>query len=72
NLNHFKGQIAPIHLALLEVVPGITKSLIERALTSLFNKTINQPKWTYKSSTESKSKPCSRSCSFNNLDSESL
>ncbi|EPC6137561.1 hypothetical protein ACR0WA_003493 [Vibrio cholerae] len=72
DLNHFKGQRAPIHLALLEVVPGITKSLIERALTSLFNKTINRPKWTYKSSTESKSKPCRPSFSFNNLASESL
>ncbi|MGL0948960.1 hypothetical protein [Vibrio vulnificus] len=72
DLNHFKGQRASVHLALLEVVPGISKSLIERALTSLFNKTISRPKWTFKPSGEEKSKSCRPSFRLNNLASESL
>ncbi|EJB8455015.1 hypothetical protein MW332_004869 [Vibrio parahaemolyticus] len=72
DLNHFKSQRASVHLALLEVVPGINKSLIERALTSLFNKIILRPNWVYTPHNEKKSKPCRPSFSFNNLASESL
>lgn len=39
-------QNAPCYLALLEVVPGLTKGLIERAMTSFFNNVFPK-KWTH-------------------------
>ncbi len=72
DLNHHKNQHSPVHLALLEVVPGINKSLIERALTGLFNKIITRPNWTYVPPNEKKSKPCRPSFKLNNLASDSL
>ncbi|HHP0471495.1 TPA: hypothetical protein ACRZ6V_000382 [Vibrio harveyi] len=45
DMDNYKGQHKSVYLALLEDVPGLTKSLLEKALTGLFNNIIARPPW---------------------------
>ena len=73
NLDTINDSRDSVHLALLEVVPGLSKTLVERALTGLFNGIIKRPTWTVKDKEKKdKSSKCRPSFHFNNLASESL
>ncbi|MCX9457713.1 hypothetical protein IG604_18480, partial [Vibrio cholerae] len=67
SLKNYNGQRDSVYLALLEVVPGLNKTLIERALQAMFNGKISRPEWLY-----NENKKCRPSFSLSNLASESL
>ncbi|NVJ58209.1 MAG: hypothetical protein HWE19_17785 [Vibrionaceae bacterium] len=71
DMDNFKGQRSSVYLSILEDVPGLKKSLIEHALTGLFNNIIKRPKWILKRAgkTNLKVRP---KFSFNELAAESL
>ncbi|MGI9878126.1 hypothetical protein ACKVMW_21250 [Vibrio chagasii] len=48
DLDNFKGQRSSVYLAILEEVPGLTKSLVEKGMTALFNGLIARPNWVKK------------------------
>lgn len=72
NIDTINNSRDSIHLALLEMVPGLSKTLIERALTALFNGIIERPKWIVKDKEKNKSIKCRPSFSLKNIASESL
>lgn len=67
SLKNYNSQRDSVYLALLEVVPGLNKTLIERALQAMFNGTISRPEWV-----DAENKKCRPSFSLSNLASESL
>ena len=72
DLNTLKNQGASKHLALIESVPGISKTVLEKALNAFFFKIIARPQWTFGGKPDKQGKPCRPNFSISALAADNL